>query len=663
VLTRVPGLLYGGDYNPEQWSEEVWAEDAELMQQAGVNLVTVGVFSWALLEPQEGVYEFEWLDRVIQGLWARGIAVALATPTAAPPAWLVRAHPEVLPVTADGVRLEFGSRRHYCPSSPVIRKASVRIAEQLARRYGTHPAVALWHVNNEYACHFGACFCDVSAEHFRRWLGERYGSIGELNAVWGTAFWGQRYGDWSEIEPPRRTPASVNPTQALDWRRFCSDAFFECFDAERRVLAELAPGIPVTTNFMNTFKPLDYWKWGRSEDVVSLDSYPDPADPEAAVGAALNYDLMRSLRGAPWLLLEHAASAVNWRQINVPKRPGLMRLWAHQAVARGSDGVMFFQWRAARAGAEKFHSALLPHLGTASRGWKETLRLGEELRALAEVAGTSSQADVAFLFDWDNWWAVEGSDHPSQRLEYPRLVFSYYRPFYLANVPVDFAHPHDDLGRFRLVVAPNLYLATDAALAALFEYVTGGGVLLSGFFSGAVDDNDHVRVASGDDAARRLFGLRVDEFWPLMPGQEVPVSFGPRTTVSARDWSEWIELEGGQGVAHYDSGPLEGQPAVVRNRLGEGVAYYCSAGLDERGLAMLARGAREAARVDPVVVAPPGVEACLRGAFLFLLNHTDETVEIELPAAGAINMLRGTEVESPLRLGPLGVAVLRDPAA
>jgi beta-galactosidase len=288
------GLLYGGDYNPEQWPEEVWAEDVRLMQEAGVNLVTLGVFSWALLEPEPGRYDFGWLDRVIELLWSHDVAIDLATPTAAPPAWLVRRNPEVLPVTAEGVRLEFGSRRHYCPSSPIYREASVRIAEQLAERYGTHPALAMWHVDNEYGGHISACYCDVSADHFRRWLRARYTSPETLNEVWATAFWGQRYGDWSEIAPPRSTPASVSPTQALDWARFCSDALLECFEEQRTVLAAATPDIPITTNFMCHHKPVDCWRWSAREDVVTLDSYPDPADPDAHVLAALDYDLARS---------------------------------------------------------------------------------------------------------------------------------------------------------------------------------------------------------------------------------------------------------------------------------------------------------------------------------------------------------------------------------
>jgi beta-galactosidase len=662
-LTTRSGLFFGGDYNPEQWPEEVWHEDVRLMQEAGVNLVTLGVFSWALLEPEPGRFDFAWFDRIVDLLWSHGIAIDLATPTAAPPAWLVRRQPETLPVTADGVRLEFGSRRHYCPSSPVFREASVRIAEQLARRYGGHPALAMWHVGNEYGGHVSTCYCEVSAAHFRRWLRERYETLDTFNDAWGTAFWGQRYGDWSEIEPPRRTPASVNPTQALDWARFSSDALLECFEAERTVLADATPDVPITTNFMCRFKPVDGWRWAKREDVVTLDSYPDPTDPDAHVLAAFDYDLARSLGRGSWLLLEHAASAVNWRELNLPKRPGLMRLWALQAVARGSDGAMFFQWRAASAGSEKFHSALLPHHGTDARGWQNTLQLGRDLRALAEVAGARTRADVAVLFDWENWWAFDGQDHPSQRLDLIELVLDWYGPLYDANIAVDFAHPSAELGAYRLVLAPNLYLLRETSLAALRDFVANGGILAIGCFSGVVDERDHVRAGDDTKPLRELLGARVDEFWPLPADVRSDVRFDSGEPGTARDWSEWLELEGGDVVAEYASGPLAGQPAVVRNRIGEGSVYYASARLDPPAVRQFVERLAAEASVEPTFSSPDGVEVTRRdapeAAYVFLLNHTDDPVVVALPESGAVELLTQETLGDAVGLGPLGVAVVR----
>src|SRR3954453_3363753 len=413
--TRMP-IWYGGDYNPEQWPEEVWDEDVRLMRQAGVNPATVGVFAWAKLEPRDGEFDFGWLDRVLDGLHAGGVRVDLATATASPPAWLAKKHPEMLPVTVDGTTLWPGSRQHYCPSSPVYREHAVRLATALAERYGEHPALELWHVGNEYGCHVSRCYCDESAAAFRRWLEDKYGSVDALNEAWGTAFWSQRYDSFDEILPPRSAPSFPNPTQVLDFDRFSSDELLACYRAEVEALRRITPDVPITTNFMGFFKPVDYWKWAQEVDVISDDSYPDPADPDAAAYAAMSRDLMRSLRGGqPWILMEQAPSAVNWRQRNAPKAPGQMRAWSYQAVARGADGILFFQWRQSAAGAEKFHSGMVPHSGTDTRVWREIEELGQELASLSDsLAGTRVTGErAALVLDWDSWWAIEQPASPT----------------------------------------------------------------------------------------------------------------------------------------------------------------------------------------------------------------------------------------------------------
>ncbi|WP_329087284.1 beta-galactosidase [Actinomadura citrea] len=657
---RVPGLLYGGDYNPEQWPEEVWAEDVRLMNEAGVNLVTVGVFSWARLQPGPDAWDFGWLDRLLDLLAAHGVAADLATATASPPAWLVRRHPEMLPVTADGVRLEFGSRQHYCPSSPVYRESGTRLARMIAQRYRAHPAVVLWHVHNEYGDHVTECFCATSAADFRSWLRTRYGSVAELNHAWATDFWSQRYGRWEEIEPPRAAPGPVNPTQLLDWRRFCSDALLGCYLAEKAVLDEDGGGLPVTTNFMSMFKPLDYWKWAAHEDVVSDDAYPDPADPAAHVNAAMNFDLMRSLKaGRPWLLMEQAPSAVSWRPVNVPKPPALGRLWSFQAVARGADGVLHFQWRASRAGAEKFHSALLPHRGTGSPQWDRTVRLGRDLARLAEVAGTRTTADVAIVLDWDSWWALELDDHPSSRLRLRDLTLSWYGAAHARGVTVDFVPLGADLAPYRLVLLPNLYMVSDATSAWLGSYVADGGRLVCGFFSGIVDEHDHVHLGGYPAPLRDVLGVVVDEFWPVPDEASVEVAFGDRT-VPATLWSEWLETIGAETVAAYASGALAGRPAVTRNAHGAGRAWYVSCHLGER-IGLVLDEAFADAGVRPVHAVPDGVEAVRRdgpaASYLFLLNHRD--AETDVPVPDGVDLLSGTAVRDTLRLPPLGAAVLR----
>nr|WP_286344520.1 beta-galactosidase [Frondihabitans sucicola] len=343
----------------------------------------------------------------------------MATATASPPPWLALKHPEMLPVTVEGVVLSSGSRQAYCPSSPVYRRYAARLVSAIVARYAAHPALDLWHVNNEYGCHVSHCYCDASAAAFRRWLADRYETVEALNEAWGTAFWSQRYDSFDEILPPRAAPTFRNPTQLLDFDRFSANELLECYRAEVAII-RASSDVPVTTNFMGFFKGADYWAWAREVDVVSDDSYPDPADPVSPVYAAMQRDLLRSVgSGRPWLLMEQSPGAVNWRERNAAKAPGQMRAWSYQCVGRGADGILFFQWRQAKAGAEKFHAGMLPHGGTDTRVFREVESLGAELAALssAGLVGERVEADVAIVFDWDSWWALEQEAAPA-RLSY-----------------------------------------------------------------------------------------------------------------------------------------------------------------------------------------------------------------------------------------------------
>jgi beta-galactosidase len=662
----VPHILYGGDYYPDQWPEDVWEEDVRLMREAGVNLVSLAIFAWSRLEPAEGRYDFEWLDRVMDLLHAGGIAVNLATATASPPPWLSHAHPEMLPVLADGVRLSPGARQHYCPSSPVYRSAAKRLVDAMARRYAQHPALAMWHVGNEYGCHVAACYCDVSAEAFRSWLRQRYDSIEDLNRAWGTDFWSQRYSDWKEVLPPRRTPTWPNPGQQLDFSRFSSDELLACYELERAVLKELSPDMPVTTNFMRFFKPLDYWKWARSEDVVSDDVYQDPTDPEAGMRAAMAGDLMRSLgRGRPWVLMEQSSGRVNWRDLNVAKAPGQMRLWSYQAVARGADGVMFFQWRQSRAGAEKFHSAMVPHGPVSSSPiWREVKQLGQELRGLDGVCGTRVRATVAILLDWESWWALELPAKPSNRLRQLDQLDDYYRPLFASNIVADFAHPQDDLSGYKLVLVPNLYLVSDEAAVNLTSFVKDGGTLVMSFFSGIVDQFDQIRLGGYPGPFAELLGIRIADWLPLADGDERAISFADRTQGRADLWSELIEPAGAEVLATFSGSRLDGRPAVTRHRFGAGTATYVGTRLDQPAMERLLRFACTEAGAEPAIEAPAGVSAVRRfgprSSILFLLNQRDVDVDVPILEAG-VNLVDGSAVHAGLfRLRPYGAAVIHE---
>ncbi|MFC8257630.1 beta-galactosidase [Streptomyces sp. NPDC057291] len=643
-------ILFGGDYNPEQWPEEVWEDDVRLMKDAGVNSVTLGVFSWAKIEPRPGAREFGWLDRLMDLMHTHGIGVVLATPTASPPPWMGAEHPETLPRGEDGSVVWYGSRQQFCASSPVYRRYAASLTEDLAARYADHPALTVWHINNEYCTH---CWCDGTAAHFRRWLRGRYGTVEALNEAWGTAFWSQRYDTWEQILPPRKAQYMKNPTQVLDFKRFTSDALMECYLAERDIVARHTPHIPVTTNFMPLWSGQDAWAWSAEEDIVSVDIYPDPKDPQGAQYNAMLSDMTRSQAAGPWMLMEQAAGPVNWRGVNHPKPAGLNRLWSLQSVARGADAVCYFQWRQSRQGAEKFHSGMVTHAGENGRTFREVKQLGAELAMIGTaVSGADVPAEVAILHDWDSWWAGAQEGRPSKLLDYTEIVQSWHRALWETGICTEFTRPEADLSRFRMVAVPQLYLLTDAAIDNLVAYVRGGGTLVCGFFSGIADADDRVRPGGMDARLRELCGIRtLHEWWPLDADTTVECD-GFQASV----WSEELEADpGAEVVSAYRGGELDGLPAVVRNDR----AYYVSTLPEPEALrALLGRVAAEAGARPVLAGLPEGVEAVRRGDLLFLLHHGRGSVTVPVPGA-RVDLLTGAAVNGTVELGRYGVAVLR----
>ena len=658
-------LHYGCDYNPEQWPRAVWDEDIALMRQAGVDLVTVGVFSWAQLEPREGEYCFGWLRDLLDLLWGAGIAVDMATPTAAPPAWLSVGYPDVLPVDARGARYSHGSRQTVCICSPAYREKARAMVARLAAEVGPHEAVKMWHVHNEYACHVPYCYCDNHALAFRRWLRQRYGSPEALNDAWGTAFWSQAYTDFDQVVPPRLTGAFVNPSLDLDYKRFNSAAFLEEFLVERAVLKEARPDLPVTTNFMGFFKPLDYFEWAAQVDIVSTDSYPDMANPEWQAQSAMHYDLMRGLnKQVPWMVMEQTPSRVTWHSPNVPKPPGHMRAMSYQAVARGAKGLMFFQWRASRAGAEKFHSAMVPHSGTASPVWAEVTALGKEVAALEDLAGAVVEAKVAVVFSWPNWWALEAPSQPADGLAVLDQLLWLYRPAYEGGVGVDFCHPDEPLDAYQAVLVPSLYLMGEGQGANLVSYVEAGGTAVISFWSGIVDGRDSVYLGPYGGPLRPLMGCEVLDVAPLAPGGTLELQWEDGERATGTLWADVAAETTGHVLARYSSGPLSGRPAVLETRFGSGRAYYLGCRLDQEALAKL-YSLVPALRADPALArAGTGVERVARVAadrrYEFLINYSDEEREIEVPEGG-VELLTGTAPGRRVTLAPAGVAIVRYP--
>ncbi|MBD8659409.1 beta-galactosidase [Frigoribacterium sp. CFBP 8754] len=627
------GLVFGCDYNPEQWSRETWVEDVALMREAGVNLVAINIFGWSHVEPEPGRFRFDDLDTVIELLHEAGIGVNLGTGTSSPPPWLTTRHPEVLPVAADGTTRWPGGRQAYCPSSPVFRERALDLVRATAERYGSHPALKLWHVSNELGCHNALCYCDESALAFRAWLEARHGTVDALNDAWGTAFWSQRYSSFTEVLPPRATLSFVNPAQTIDFHRFSSDALLEHYRAEAEVI-RLASAVPITTNFMVAahIRNQDYWTWAGDMAVIANDHYLDHRLERPEVELSFAADTTRGLAGgAPWILMEHSTGAVNWQPRNLTKAPGEMLRNTASHVARGADGVCFFQWRASVKGTEKFHSALLPHAGTSSRTWRDSVELGALAGRLGELQGSRVVADVALVFSWENWWAADLEAHPTSDFSYIEQVHRLYGALWELGVTVDVVAPGAPLDGYALVVVPSLYLVRDEHAAVVDEFVEAGGSALVTFFSGVVDETDAVRVGGYPGAFRDLLGVRVDEFSPLPVGGRVEISGGPVGATGSL-WSEPVELVGAEAVLGYASGTLAGRPAVTRNAHGRGLGWYVSTELDAATLRHVVARAVDEAGVAPrsEVASRAGVEVVRRvddqHEWIFVLNHSDDVV-------------------------------------
>lgn len=661
-------LWFGGDYNPEQWDEATRAEDIELMLRAGVDTATVGVFAWSSLEPSPGDYRFGWLDEVMDRLHAAGVRVILATPTASPPPWFSRLHPEALPVTADGVRLIHGSRDTYNPAAPAYRAAAARITRALAERYGSHPALALWHVHNEYGT---LSYGPETDRAFRAWLRERYGALDTVNTTWNTAFWSQGYSDWDDIHAPQRTQYLPNPAQLLDFRRFSADILLECFRDQARILREITPAVPLTTNFiLPTWNNYDAWAFAAEVDVVAIDHYPSDIGPRGEAQVAFGADLARSFAGGrPWLLMEQATSLTYDYAAGrfVPKAPGRMRRNTHQYLARGSFGSLFFQWRAPLVGAEFFHSAMVPHVGPDSRGFREIAELGAELAALAELARTPDRgrvvdARVAIVWSADAWWASETRALPSDDIAFLPAVTAVHEALWHAGHSVDFVSPDGDLTGYDVVLVPSLIPVSDAQADRFARFVRDGGHLALWFLAGTTDEHLRVRTGSFAAAFAGLAGIRVEEHVPLHIGQRITLDDGSR----GEAWSEVVHAVDAEVVAAYTADAHAvlpaGSPAITRRRVDDGVVHYISTRLDAASLRThLARILREAG-VSPVTdAAGDGLEIVRRRAgehtYLWILNHTDE--ERVVPARG-VELLTATRVDGAIAVAAGGLRIIRE---
>ncbi len=670
-------MLHGADYNYEQWLDfpDVLDRDFELMKAAHCNVMSVGIFSWSLLEPAEGVYEFGWLDRLMDRLSEKGIWAILATPSAAKPAWMAQKYPEIRLVDEYG-RQPHRLRQNHCPTSPVYREKVRQINTLLAKRYAGHPALLMWHLSNEYGnCD---CRCDLCLAAFRKWLRVRYGSLEKLNEAWWTTFWSHRYTDWSQIEPVDHSIHGL----MLDWTRFVSDQVLDFYLAEIKPLREITPTVPVTTNFMRPDVGLDYWAFAPHVDVIAWDSYPrwhsDPDELSEAASAAFFHDLHRSYKQQPFLLMESTPSVTNWQGISRPKRPNMHQLSSIQAVAHGSNSVQYFQWRQSRGGEEKFHGAVVGHAGhERTRTFQEVSTVGKLLFELESVVGSVNHAQVALFYDFQNEWALNLAQLPrSADKNYQERCQAHYRQLWRQGITVDIVNStYIDLSRYKLLIAPMLYLLQDDVAERLGDYVRDGGTLVITYLSGVVNQSDLVFLGGPPGPLKELLGIWVEETDALYDFNQqtvrltteafLPAQFEAGVKYAVKQYADIVHLQGAEPVAVYEQDFYSGTPAITVNRFGTGQAYYLAARCDDELLEdfyiwlgnMLGIEKGLSGRI------PKGINVQVRGTesekYIFLMNFGPLSKTISLENLVAIDVCTGQATADVVTLAGYGYCVLK----
>jgi beta-galactosidase len=686
--------MHGADYSPEQWlaTPEVFAEDRRLMKLAGFNVVSVGIFSWSALEPEEGSFCFDWLDRVMDGMAEEEISVILATPTGSRPAWMSQRYPEVLRVGADRRRNLHGFRHNHCPSSPVYRAKAALINGRLAKRYTKHPALLMWHLSNEYG---GECHCTLCQKAFRDWLKRKFKEdLGALNDAWWTSFWGHTYTDWEQIESPAPHGERYLPGLTLDWKRFTTALTVEFMSVETAPLRELSPGVPLTTNMMGPYPGLDYTKFAPHLDVMSWDSYPcwhasGPAqgifpydsqgrDWKIAADTAFSHDLMRSLAdGKPFMLMESTPTFSNWHAVRKLKRPGVHLVTSLLAIAHGSDTVQYFQWRKGRGGFEKLHGAVVDHGGSGeTRVFKDVAEVGRVLKKLDAVSGTAVPARAAILYDWENRWAQEAAGMAPREGDagYEETCKRHHYPFWAMGIPTDVIGMERDFSPYRLVVAPMLYMVREGVARRLEEFVRGGGTLVASYRTGMVDENDLCFLGGFPGPLRRLLGLEIAETDELYPREtnslilEKGNPLGFQGEFEVRSVCEIVRPESAVVLGRYGSDFYGGTPALTMNVFGKGRAFYLACGCEDAFLSAFYRALTASIHLEKALPAdlPEGVTAQVRSDgemdYVFLLNFSAEQRTVRLGEEPLVDILNGEYCHGEILLEGYGSRVLKRPA-
>lgn len=641
-------ILYGGDYNPEQWLAypEILKKDIEYMKVAQINLVSIGIFSWAMLEPEEGTYDFSWLEERIETLYQNGISVFLATPSGGKPRWMAEKYPEICRVDENRVRELYGGRHNHCYTSPVYREKVRKIDQELAKSFDHHPGVLAWHISNELG---GECHCPLCQEAFRKWLKEKYQTIEQLNQCWNTAFWSHTYRSFDEVESPSPKGEQSIHGLNLDWRRFVTDQTVDFVKEEIRAIRDAGGTKPATINMMYHYKGLNYHKFADVIDFVSWDNYPlwhKRPEAEIALDCGMQHDIMRSIKKEPFVLMESCPSSTNWQSVSKLKKPGLLNAASMQAVAHGSDSVLYFQIRQSRGGSEKFHGAVIDHYGgNDTRVFREITELGADLLELDEVAASNVKAKAAVIFDWENWWAMEDAQGPRNNgLYYKETVKKCYRALRRYGLDVDIVDMEQSIEEYQIVAAPMVYLFRCGFEEKVRSFVEQGGILVMTYWSGVVDDTDLCYLGGTPHGLLDVLGIRMEEIDGLYDFEEnegIPVpgnELGLEKKYQAKHLCELVELRGAHVLMTYGKDFYAGKPILTQNSYGKGTAYYVAADMETAFYEDTFRSILEKQGIEPLlpgVKLPEGIGVSSRETdnekFLFLQNFSGEDVKVPLP--------------------------------
>ena len=668
-------LLHGGDYNPDQWLDypDILKDDLRLMKLANVNTMTVGIFAWSALEPTEGNYNFEWLDKIIDDVYNQGGRVILATPSGARPAWLSEKYPEVLRTNDRREKMLHGGRHNHCFSSPIYREKTQKMNYKLAERYGNHPALIMWHVSNEYS---GDCHCELCQENFRDWLKNKYKTIENVNKAWWGPFWSHTYTDWSQIESPSSIGENAVHGLNLDWKRFVTDQTIDFYENEAKPLRELTPNVPITTNFMADtddlipFQSLNYEKFSKHVDILSWDCYPAwhndwETTKDLATKVGFINDLYRSLKQQPFLIMECTPSGVNWHNVNKAKRPGMHTLASMQLLAHGSDSVLYFQWRKSRGSSEKFHGAVVDHDNSEeNRVFKEVSQVGEILDKIKEIKGSMKQSKVAIIYDWENDWALkdaQGFGKESRR--YPQTLQSHYKYFWDKNISVDVVTPQQDLSKYSLVVAPMMYMMTEETMDRFRDYVKNGGVLVGSYLSGLVNETDLTYLGGWPKTLQEIYGIDVKEIDTLYPKDRNSIKFG-NESFEVVDYCTIIEAKEAEVLAKYEEDFYKNTPAITKNNLEKGKAYFIGARTNQEFLSKFYDKIVKDLDINEVedFISEGGISIQIRenkdAKYYFVMNFTEEEKNIEIKGS-YLNLISGKMMERLNLMKPYDVYVLK----